>query len=63
MLLKELVKAAQQERDPVEEEWGLAAPQAVTQGYAEQQDGTPGKVSGCGRRPSRSRRERWDRLH
>jgi hypothetical protein len=62
-LLKEMVKAAQQESERPREEWSLPVPQAAAQKDAQQQDGAPEKFSGCGRRPSRSRRERWDRLH
>jgi hypothetical protein len=62
MLLKELVEAARQEKERAEKE-GHPTPKAAAQKDAERQDGAPGKVSGCGRRPSRSRRERWDRLH
>ncbi len=63
MLLKRLVKAARQEEESSKDETIHPAPQAVAQKNSEQQDGAPGKFSECGRRLSRSRRERWDRHH
>lgn len=63
MLLKGLVKAAQQEEESAKDEPVHPALQPVAQKNAEQQDGAPGKFNECGRRPSRFRRERWDRRH
>ena len=63
ILLKGLMKAARQEKERVEEQAGHPAPHPAAQKNAEPQDGAPGKLSEYGRRPSRFRRERWDRLH
>jgi hypothetical protein len=62
-LLKELVKEGQHDREDLKEKEGHPAPQATAQKDAERQDGAPGRISECGRRPSRFRRERWDRHH
>lgn len=61
MLLKRLVKAARQDPEPAKNEAVDPTLQPVAQKNAEEQAGAPGKLSECGRRPSRFRHERWDR--